>query len=92
MLKYVVAVVSDSDLRVCQVTLCASERAVSGYQYLTGSDSGRWKYQHLSYVIKMPVPVRDWFSRHALSMATCTCHPYNASGIATVSEPKPQRS
>jgi hypothetical protein len=57
MLKYVVAVVCDgiSDLRVCQVTLYASERA----EYLTGSDSGRCKYQHLSYVIKLPVLVRD---------------------------------
>jgi hypothetical protein len=43
---------------VCRVTLYASERAVSGSQYLVGSHFTQRKYQHLSYVVNILVPVR----------------------------------
>jgi hypothetical protein len=43
---------------VCRVTLYASERPVSGYQHLTGSElSKRW-YHQLRYIMDMLTPVR----------------------------------
>jgi hypothetical protein len=43
---------------VCQVTLYASERVVSGYQCLVGSHFTKRKCQHLSCIMKILVPVR----------------------------------
>jgi hypothetical protein len=53
---------------VCQVTLYASERAASGYRYLVGSHCSRRKYQHLSYVLDMLVPVRYMYTSTNISM------------------------
>jgi hypothetical protein len=53
--------VGSSATLICQFTLYASERAVSGYWYLTGSRLGKRKYQHLSYVVNMLIPVRYTF-------------------------------
>jgi hypothetical protein len=50
---------------VCQTSpIYASERAVSEYQGLIGSHSGKPKYQHLSNVINMLVLARDSFNKH----------------------------
>jgi hypothetical protein len=42
----------------CRGKLHTSERAVSGYQYLTGSNSGKWCYQRLRFIINLLAPVR----------------------------------
>jgi hypothetical protein len=44
---------------VSRVTLCASEGAVPGDEYLFGLNSSKWWYQQpYQYVMKMSVPAR----------------------------------
>jgi hypothetical protein len=43
---------------VCRVTLYASEKAVSEYQCLIGSQSTQRKYQHLSCIVNTLVAVK----------------------------------
>jgi hypothetical protein len=52
---------------VCQVMLYASERVVSRYQYLTGSNPGKRWYQRLPYIINLLGPVRYRYSFEKLS-------------------------
>jgi hypothetical protein len=47
----------------CRATLYASERAISGHQCPIRSGFTKWKYQRLSYVLNVLVPLRYQFDK-----------------------------
>ena len=63
MLKYVDVYGSGINrLHILSHALCQRESSIL-YQCLIGSRFTKWKYQHLSHVVNIPVPVRCSFDK-----------------------------